>query len=180
MSVATICRALTMLNLSRKRVKTFALEDEKVFFSVGIATPLLLLSMRTAFWPLRQFWDRSIQMSFLHSSFQLLPAMNAWPAPRSVLVLDGASIHDQTALKDLMQQTGCKLSLSKVSLFRRSSTLFDGTATLYWKRDLLHQKLSRPLWQVSVRPIAMRGFALVATRSFYLLFVYFFFKKLEL
>jgi len=40
---------------------------------------------------------------------KLLPSMEAWPAPRSVLVMDGASIHDQTALKELFDHVGCRL-----------------------------------------------------------------------
>jgi 8-oxo-dGTP pyrophosphatase MutT (NUDIX family) len=39
----------------------------------------------------------------------LLPRMNAWPLPHSVLVVDNASIHKVAGIRELVEETGARL-----------------------------------------------------------------------
>lgn len=44
---------------------------------------------------------------FVHND--VLPNMNAYPGPNSVIVLDNCSTHKSTALREVVEQSGCLL-----------------------------------------------------------------------
>jgi transposase len=46
---------------------------------------------------------------FLHFIQGLLPQMNEWPLPRSVLVIDNASIHKVAGIREMVEERGARL-----------------------------------------------------------------------
>ncbi|CAD6963061.1 unnamed protein product [Tilletia controversa] len=60
-------------------------------------------------WAVRGAFNGDRFCSYLRT--ELLPQMQAYPAPNSVLIFDNASFHKSDQVKDLIESFGCKLEL---------------------------------------------------------------------